>query len=42
MNKPMPARDRGGRIRAGHADLQWLCLALSDWSAELRLLEKER
>jgi hypothetical protein len=28
------------QIRAGHPDLQGLCLALSDWSAELRLLEK--
>jgi hypothetical protein len=28
-------------IRAGHADVQGLCLALSDWSEELRLLEAE-
>jgi hypothetical protein len=28
-------------IRAGHRDLQGLCLALSDWSAELRLIELE-
>ena len=28
------------QIRAGHPDLPGLCLALSDWSAELRLLEK--
>jgi len=28
-------------ILAGHPDLQGLCLALSDWSAELRLREKE-
>ena len=28
-------------ILAGNPDLQGLCLALSDWSAELRLLEKE-
>src|ERR1017187_6426634 len=27
-----------GQIRAGHPDLQGLCLALADWSAELRLL----
>jgi len=27
------------QIRAGHPDLQGLCLALSDWSAELRLLQ---
>jgi len=28
-------------IRAGHPDLQGLCLALSDWCAELRLIEHE-
>jgi hypothetical protein len=26
------------QIRAGHPDLQGLCLALADWHAELRLL----
>jgi hypothetical protein len=26
-------------IRAGHPDLQRLCLALGDWHAELRLLQ---
>ena len=26
---------------AGHPDLEGLCRALSDWGAELRLLEKE-
>jgi hypothetical protein len=26
------------QIRSGHRDLQGLCLALSDWSAELRLI----
>ena len=26
---------------SGHPDLQGLCLALSDWSAELRILQKE-
>ena len=26
------------QIRAGHPDLEGLCLALADWSAELRLL----
>ena len=30
-----------GEILAGNPDLQGLCLALSDWSAELRLLEKD-
>jgi hypothetical protein len=28
-------------LRAGNPDLQGLCLALSDWSAELRILEAE-
>jgi len=28
-------------MRAGHPDLQGLCLALADWSAELRLTEQE-
>jgi hypothetical protein len=26
------------QIRAGHPDVAGLCLALADWSAELRLL----
>lgn len=26
-------------LRAGHPDVQGLCLALSDWSTELRILE---
>jgi hypothetical protein len=30
------------QLRAGHPDLQGLCLALSDWSAELRLILAER
>jgi hypothetical protein len=29
------------QLRAGHSDLAGLILALSDWSTELRLLEKE-
>jgi hypothetical protein len=28
-------------IRAGNSDLQGLCLALSDWWAELRILQNE-
>jgi hypothetical protein len=28
-------------IIAGHPDLHGLCLALSDWNAELRLIERE-
>jgi hypothetical protein len=28
------------QIRAGNPDLQGLCLALADWSAELRILRK--
>jgi hypothetical protein len=27
-------------IRAGNPDLQGLCLALADWSGELRLLQQ--
>jgi hypothetical protein len=30
------------QLRAGHSDLQGLCLALADWSAELRIIEAER
>jgi hypothetical protein len=29
-------------LRSGHPDVAGLCLALSDWSAELRILEAER
>ena len=29
------------QILAGNPDLQGLCLALSDWSNELRIIEKE-
>jgi hypothetical protein len=28
-------------LRSGHPDVEGLCLALADWSAELRLLEQE-
>ena len=28
-------------IRGGHPDVQGLCLALADWSGELRLIERE-
>jgi len=27
-------------IRAGNPDLEGLCLALSDWSAELRMISR--
>jgi hypothetical protein len=30
------------QLRAGHPDVHGLCLALADWSAELRILEAER
>jgi hypothetical protein len=30
------------QIVSGHSDVMGLCLALSDWNAELRLLEKEK
>ena len=29
-------------ICSGHPDLHGLCLALSDWCAELRLIEREQ
>ena len=29
-------------LLAGHPDVQGLCWALSDWSAELRILEDEQ
>jgi hypothetical protein len=29
-------------IRSGNPDLQGLCLTLSDWSAELRILQNEQ
>jgi hypothetical protein len=29
------------QLRAGHPDLQGLCLALVDWSEELRIIEAE-
>jgi DNA invertase Pin-like site-specific DNA recombinase len=28
-------------LRAGHPDVEGLCLALADWSGELRIIEKE-
>ena len=31
-----------GLLRSGHPDVEGLCLALADWSAELRLLEDEK
>ena len=30
-----------GQIRSGHPEVHGLCLALADWSAELRLLGSE-
>ena len=29
------------RLLAGHPDVEGLCMALADWSAELRILEAE-
>jgi hypothetical protein len=29
-------------ILAGNSDLEGLCLALADWSAELRLMQNEK
>ena len=41
MNRSLPPGDRGRgiQLRAGHPDVEGLCLALVDWSAELRLLQ---
>jgi len=30
------------QLRAGHPDVEGLCLALADWSAELRLLTRNQ
>ena len=30
------------QLRGGHPDVAGLCLALADWSAEIRILEEER
>jgi len=30
------------QLRAGHPDVHGLCLALMDWSEELRIIEVER
>jgi hypothetical protein len=30
------------QLRAGHPDVEGLCLALADWSAELRIIEAEQ
>jgi hypothetical protein len=30
------------QLRAGHPDVQGLCLALADWSAELRMVLAEQ
>jgi hypothetical protein len=34
--------DIEGQLRAGHPYLLGLCLALTDWSAELRILDAEQ
>jgi len=30
------------QLRTGHPDVLGLCMALADWSAELRILEEEQ
>jgi hypothetical protein len=30
------------QLRAGHPDVEGLCLALADWSAELRILRGQQ
>src|ERR1039457_6961445 len=44
LNRPLPPRvgAHGSELRAGNPDVQGLCLALADWSAELRILESLR
>jgi hypothetical protein len=37
---PGDCRNLGADL-AGHPDLQGLCQALTDWSAELRIIEQE-
>jgi hypothetical protein len=39
MNRSLPPRNVGTALRTGHPDVQGLCLALADWSAELRLMK---
>lgn len=34
--------DIEAQIRGGHPDVQGLCLALADWSAELQFIEGTR
>jgi hypothetical protein len=34
--------DTEAEILAGNSDLEGLCLALSDWSEELRILQNEK
>ena len=42
MKKTAPTAAAEAQIRGGHPDLEGLCLALSDWCAELRLLQASR
>ena len=43
-NRPLPKGDRGHRaeLRGGNPDVEGLCMALSDWSEELRILQNEQ
>jgi hypothetical protein len=42
VNRALPLRDYSdrGALRAGNPEVEGLCLALSDWSAELRMLQQ--
>jgi hypothetical protein len=43
MNRTLPPGDRGHRSGdSGRPHLEGLCLALSDWSAELRIVQNEQ
>jgi hypothetical protein len=44
MNRPLPPGDRGYREGdpSRQPSLPGLCLGLSDWSAELRILQNEQ
>jgi hypothetical protein len=45
MNRALPPGEIAeieALIRAGHPDLQGLCQALGDWSAELKLIESAK
>jgi hypothetical protein len=42
MNRPLPPgiAEIRALLLAGHPDVEGLCVALADWSGEIRLIEK--